>query len=237
LSQHFLDVQVLDYVEEILCSGLVSLNVDQSNDCRQFKIRDKVGLLIIAEILNGNLYLPEKKLQFKNFLNGINKKYKLNFFYIINLNEFSLNTAWVIGFLDTEGSLSARIVNNGKYLSVNLTFSQAYSSELISKLAAICNGTYSLSKHNYWEVSISFTKFPITVLPYISKYKLQTKRQYIFKYWSEINRPAIQKVYLTAEGHLKMTKLADKIQYIHQNYFLIARNSLGKVTIKDELAY
>jgi len=93
LSQHFLDVQVLDYVEEILCSGLVSLNVDQSNDCRQFKIRDKVGLLIIAEILNGNLYLPEKKLQFKNFLNGINKKYKLNFFYIINLNELSLNTA------------------------------------------------------------------------------------------------------------------------------------------------
>ena len=63
ITQSSLDAQVLFFIKKNLGFGVVRLQ-DKNNKTHCFRVRDKQGLLNIISILNGNLFLESRKVQF-----------------------------------------------------------------------------------------------------------------------------------------------------------------------------
>ena len=113
LTQASVDAQILFYVKKQLGFGSVSVQ-DKINKTHHFRVRDKKNLLTLINIFNGNLLTKYKINQFKLWVEGFNKVYKMNIQVVETKQVVSLDNALLSGFIDAEGCFTSSILTSKK---------------------------------------------------------------------------------------------------------------------------
>lgn len=99
ITQSSIDAQILFYIKKQLGFGSVSLQ-DKVNKTHHFRVRDKNNILKLIQIFNGNILTKFKLNQFKLWMWGFNKIYKMDILCIEPKHKLNLDNAWLSGFTD-----------------------------------------------------------------------------------------------------------------------------------------
>ena len=86
------DASVLFYIKKKLGFGVVRIQ-DKVKNNHCFKVNDEKGLFNLISILNGNLFLDTKQVEFKLWIDAYNKKYGTTLVYLKNNNKNNKNKA------------------------------------------------------------------------------------------------------------------------------------------------
>ena len=75
VTQSTEDVQVLEYISNVLGIGRVSTQ-DKGNNTSRWRVRDRKGLALVIAILNGTLCTEKRRSEFIGFLSAYNHYYR-----------------------------------------------------------------------------------------------------------------------------------------------------------------
>jgi len=237
ITQNLQDIQVLYYIKKELGFGKVLIRNEPHINVGVFYVTSELNFYKLITIFNGNLCSNYKKEQFKKWLSVFNTQYNRNVEFNPRLVKPSLNTAWLSGFIDAEGSFTGRV----KYCRTSqfkkaphLTFSLSQ-----KEFSILFNIRELFLPYNSFEITIpqiptsqknirydkswdgwqlhisSFVKLK-EVRNYINLYNLKTKKQISYLRWSKIHNMVLNKEHLTLIGLDKITQLCSKIN----NHFL-----------------
>lgn len=128
ITQSSLDSQVLFKIKSTLGFGSV-FKQDKNSNTHHYRVRRKEHILIIINIFNGNMLLNKTFLKFSEWVVAYNIKYKANITILAkNPINFSLLSAWLMGFLEAEGCFNIYIIrdplNNIKKVRIRFMLSQ-----------------------------------------------------------------------------------------------------------------
>jgi hypothetical protein len=100
------DPKVLYKIKNYL--GFGSVYVDKKGYWT-LRIRNKVGLLKIANLLNGKLVLDKRLAQYKIWVDALNTKYNASLVAITQPALLSWQNSWLTGFADADGSFNIQL--------------------------------------------------------------------------------------------------------------------------------
>jgi len=214
ITQSSIDAQVLFYIKKALGFGVVRIQ-DKSKNTHCFRVRDKGGLIKLINIFNGNIFLTNRKEQFKLWLYAFNKKYKMNILYLDNRFKPSLNDSWLSGFTDAEGCFTCSICQN-KSKTANLVrlryiLSQKGNSADMNYLANIVDGKkHYVKSYDGYNVVVNTTKL-LPIIKYFNFYSLKTKKNIVYFNWIKIHKLVINKEHNNAKGIALITKYKNNL--------------------------
>ena len=235
ITQTLNDVQILYYIKKELGFGKVLIRSEKNRNVGVFYVTSEKNFFKLITIFNGNLSTLYKKEQFKNWLNTFNNQYNKNILFIDRLVSLSLNSGWISGFIDAEGSFTGRVkkcitykLKKGPHLTFSVSQKELY---IIKELRRILiNEEFGFKNINYdksWNGWVfhcsSFIKLKV-IRNYFSRYKLKTKKLLAFQKWCLIHDMVLNKEHLTLEGLNKIDLLTKKIN--DYNYKLKKLNKL-----------
>lgn len=117
-----------------------------------YSVRNKEGLLKVAEILNGKLVLTKRLDQYKIWVEALNQKYKTSLVPLTSPATPSWNNAWLTGFADAEGSfnilLNVRKDSGKQRLRLRFYLDQSYSLESMQALNHWLGGSLHFKQKN-----------------------------------------------------------------------------------------
>jgi hypothetical protein len=201
ITQSSVDCQILFYIKKNLGFGSVSVQ-DKNNGTHQFRVREKLALEAIINIFNGNIATEKTLLRFTEFVHGYNLIYKTNITVKKELKMVTLTDAWLTGFTDAEGCFNVTItapeslttpfseIPKKAGTEVQLTTCNLQNTRirfryilslkgekpLLTNLSLLLNGKVSLLKsYNGYNMAVSTTNLG-TILTYLKKYPLKTKK-------------------------------------------------------------
>lgn len=201
ITQSSVDCQILFYIKKKLGFGSVSVQ-DKNNGTHQFRVREKLALEAIINIFNGNIATEKTLLRFTEFVHGYNLIYKTNITVKKELKMVTLTDAWLTGFTDAEGCFNVTItapeslttpfseIPKKAGTEVQLTTCNLQNTRirfryilslkgekpLLTNLSLLLNGKVSLLKsYNGYNMAVSTTNLG-TILTYLKKYPLKTKK-------------------------------------------------------------
>ena len=224
LDQHSKDFAFLSNLRKSLGYGRV-IKYNNGRMGRLF-IGNEENLLRIIHLLNGNLCIPARREQFRNFLLMYNEKYKRNILFKNYGPKVSLDTAWLSGFTDAEGCFMLDIhrKRNGN-VSCQARFSITQKTEPIIKdicdlfrtSGAASSKNTRLDKSWYgYEFYVGNKKSRVELIRYLQRYKLKTKKRIAFLIWRNGHDLMLKKVHLTVEGYKTLEGLCKKIKKINR---------------------
>ena len=214
VTQSSSDAQILFYIKKQLGFGSVSLQ-SISSKTHHYRVRNKKGILALIKIFNGNIQTKSKNIQFKEWIYAYNKIYNENVVFIDNINNINLNNSWLSGFTDAEGCFTISVLKNAKYNStqviVRYIISQKEEFELLNKISLLVGGkVHSVKSYNGYNMVVNLTKLK-TIINYLTKNKLKTKKYINYFNWLKVYNLVITKQHLTAFGLIKVKILKEKI--------------------------
>ena len=109
ITQNLQDIQVLYYIKKELGFGKVIIRNEPHRNVGVFYVTSENNFYKLITIFNGNLCSNYKKEQFKQWLSVFNTQYNRNVELTQSVVKPSLNTAWLSGFIDAEGSFTGRV--------------------------------------------------------------------------------------------------------------------------------
>lgn len=199
ITQQSNDAQVLFLIKKFVGFGSVKIqdykivNNKKVSKTHHYRVREKKGLLKIIELFNGNLVTARYRLKFNEWVNRFNSTYNEEIKIIDNSLEPSLNNAWLSGFTDAEGCFTISITNR---VFVRFILSQKGENELMQKIASLLNGKiHYLPSYDGYNMVVNLLKL-ITIINYIKKYPLKTKKSLSFKKWIVVYKKIIRKEHL-----------------------------------------
>lgn len=226
ITQSTEDLTILNYIQENLGFGKV---IKQGKRTSRFVVQDLTNLHLIILLFNGNIVLPTRKKNFKDFLDIFNQKvlkgrikafgkclpveaeksgYKLP----------SLSNSWLTGFTDAEGCFTVSFLRNSNAFRLRYIVSQKGDSNLpiLSHLILLFNGGaiegHSV-KSNYSYI-LTDVKACFNVYGYFSKFPLKTKKAISFELWKEIHKDIFKKRHLDLEFRSLLIEKAKKVNFI-----------------------
>ena len=222
ITQKIDDIQVLYYIRKELGFGKVLCRKESHRRVGVFYVSSKENYLKLIHIFNGNLCSIYRDKQFKLWLNAFNKQYKENIKYIDKRVVPCLNTAWLSGFIDAEGSFSGRIkycrtsiLRKAPHLSLTICQKEYFILSLIRKLFIDKDKCISYDKSwKGWRLQIASFKVLTIVIDYINRYSLKTKKKGAYLKFVELHNKIIKKEHLTLSGIENLEKL---MPLINQN--------------------
>jgi len=204
------DINTLYYIQETLGFGKV---ISQSIKTSRYVTQSKREIEIIISLFNGNIILPTRKIQLKNFINGFNSwvvKGNIRLEPVVFIENFilpSLDNSWLAGFTDGEGCFTCSI-GNKKGFSFNYNIAQKGESNIIilKHLCLIFAGG-KVSNHfvkNVYEYRIAGIKACSNIFSYYDKYTLLTKKSLSYTLWKQIHQDLLNKQHLNRDKRLIM---------------------------------
>lgn len=189
VTQSIHDKQVLYKIQSKLGFGTVL--EEPRGAMARFIVQDKVNLMRIALLFNGNLVLPTKQKQFKEWLSwGPN----LPMVPKLSLGCLSLENAWLSGFTDAEGCFTASLSEKSNHIRLNFTLHQngEENKQTLEKLvnlfsAGSINRDKRAKAHYYYR--IMGIKNCYNLYPYFNTYTLLTKKQTVITSGKRCTRP------------------------------------------------
>jgi hypothetical protein len=110
VTQSTEDVQVLEYISNVLGIGRVSTQ-DKGNNTSRWRVRDRKGLALVIAILNGTLCTEKRRSEFIGFLSAYNRYYRESIPLVESTVLPGLNDAWLSGFTYAEGCFSVSVIS------------------------------------------------------------------------------------------------------------------------------
>lgn len=216
ITQSSLDAQVLFFIKKNLGFGVVrhATHKDKNNKTHCFRVRDKEGLFKIISILNGNIFMETRKIQFKSFIAAYNKVYKQSIVYIDNkykpeMRSIHLMVDYVEPFTDAEGCFTCSVIDrpkDGGLVRLRYILSQKGNFEEMQYLGDLLNGkTHYLKSYDGYNMTVNTTKRVACslVIKYFYTHPLKTKKSIVYFNWNTIathNKLVMDKNHLTEEG-------------------------------------
>lgn len=174
------DPQVLFKIKKHFKFGSVFID---SEGYWSYTVKQKEDLLFLIHVFNGNLFLAKRIVQFGKWVLLFNKKYNTNIQPIQKPIVFDLNSQWLTGFADADGSfgllLQVRKHTNTDRLRVRFYLDQAYSKECLGKIKKVIGGTISNKGKNnlyYERLMVETFKGAAVLVEYFKKFPPLTKR-------------------------------------------------------------
>jgi hypothetical protein len=214
VTQSTIDSQVLFMIKKNLGFGTVSVQ-SKLNNTHQYRVRDKINLLKIINIFNGNLITKAKIIQFKSFLENFNNKYNTNIIFIECNKKVTLDNAWLSGFTDAEGCFTSSIylskLTNKHIVTVRYVISQKDDIEFSKYLAKLISGyvTY-IKSYNGYNTVVNHSKLNL-ILKYIKTYPLKTKKYVSYLKWLKVYSLVKAKDHLNSENIERIKSLIKQI--------------------------
>jgi hypothetical protein len=189
ITQSTEDIAILQFIQENLGFGKV---IKQGNRTSRYVVQDLTNLYLIILLFNGNLVLPSRKENFKDFLDNFNQKIvkgKIKTFepiefrisYILPL----LSNSWLSGFTDAEGCFTVSFLKNSNAFRLRYIVSQKGDSNLpiLSSLILLFQAgvieAHSV-KSNYSYI-LSGEKACYNIYDYFYNFPLKTKKAISFE--------------------------------------------------------
>jgi hypothetical protein len=203
ITQSSVDAQILFYIKKQLGFGSVSLQ-DKNNKTHHFRVRDKNNILKIIKIFNGNILTKFKLNQFKLWVEGFNKKYKMDILCLQGKHKLNLDNAWLSGFTDAEGCFTSSVliskITGKTIVTVRYIVSQKNDMEFSKNLADLLNGYIThLKSYNGYNTVVNHGKLN-KILKYLEKNPLKTKKLISYYRWLKIYWLVKNKKHFTPEG-------------------------------------
>lgn len=197
---------------------------DSVSNTHCYRVRDQKGIFTLITIFNrwGVFFTKKSGFQFYTWVNAFNHIYKRN---LLNHTlcsciekNLSLNDAWLSGFTDGEGCFTVTVckeksTKTGSYTQVQVRYivSQKGERELMQKVALLVNGKiHYLGSYDGFNMVVNLTKFS-TIINYLNKYQLKTKKLISYKKWSLVYFLVVSKKHLLPAYTEKIKKLAKSI--------------------------
>lgn len=214
VTQSSVDAQILFYIKKELGFGSVSVQ-DKKNKTHHFRVRDKNNILKLIKIFNGNIITKYKFNQFKVWIEGFNKVYKMNIEFINKAHKLNLDNAWLSGFTDAEGCFTSSMFRSkitGKIVvTVRYIVSQKDDIEFNKDLASIVNGYIThVKSYNGYNTVVNHSKLNI-ILNYLHNNSLKTKKLISYQKWLKIYWLVKNKKHYTPEGLIVIKFLSNQI--------------------------
>jgi len=225
ITQNISDIQVLYHIKKELGFGKVLIRKEENRNVGVFYVSSKENFTKLIFIFNGNLSTKYKKQQFKEWLNIYNKQYSMNVSFKDQLIQPNLNTAWISGFVDAEGSFYGRVkschtskLKKAPHLTFQVSLKEL---EIIKalrnaflniKTSDLKNVGYDKSWDGWTFHCSSFSKLKL-IRNYFSRYKLKTKKSLSYTKWCKIHNMVLNKEHLTLEGLNKIDLLTKDINH------------------------
>lgn len=226
ITQQSNDAQILFLIKKSLGFGSVSIqdykiiNNKKIPKTHHYRVRDKKGLLRIIELFNGNLLTEKYRLKFIAWVNRYNLIYNENISVKPYNLELSLNNTWLSGFSDAEGYFTISLRNNNPSLFiVRFIISQKSEKQLMENIAKLVDGKISyLKSYDGYNMTINLLKLN-TIINYVKKYPLKTKKNLSFKKWYIVYKKIIKKEHLVMDEH-QINQLRQYIKTINKDVLL-----------------
>lgn len=211
ITQSSIDAQILFYIKKNLGFGSVSVQ-DKKNKTHHFRVRDKKNILKLIQLFNGNILTKYKINQFKVWVDGFNKKYKMNIKLVECNKKVKLDNAWLSGFTDAEGCFSSSVFTSSKtgktIVTVRYFISQKDDIEFSKQVATLLDGyIVHIKSYNGYNTVVNFSKLA-KIIKYLDKYSLKTKKLISYRRWLKIHALVKNKKHFTVEGLIIIKFLA-----------------------------
>lgn len=203
LTQDLKDINLLYQIKATLGFGKVLTRTTKVLTCTGkhrkvgvFYVTGKDNFIRLAHLFNGNLVTSYKKKQFKAWLSVLNKQYSCFIENIQSDTQPSFKHAWLSGFIDAEGCFAARVKSChtsklGKNVFVDFSISQKQKDVLIL-IRCLFNikGDTNIRFDPSWGGYLFYLgnkKKLVSLINYLNKYHLKTKKNADFLMWSKIH--------------------------------------------------
>lgn len=226
---------ILYHIQEVLGFGKVkkytnNLKKDSSsstspvnNEYYRFIVEDFKHILILANLFNGNLVLPNRSKQLNKWIDVLNNKLDnnnvSNIIFIDQLMLPSLENAWLSGFTDAEGCFNVNIgirkkTLNGHRIILRFLLDQkdAYNTLLnIRNLFGIGQVSLRSETKSVFRYNNNSFKGLIPVINYFNNYPLKTKKSLSLNNWLIVFNMVQNKEHLSIEGLNKIKVITKTI--------------------------
>nr|YP_009517250.1 LAGLIDADG homing endonuclease [Tephrocybe rancida]AYE93178.1 LAGLIDADG homing endonuclease [Tephrocybe rancida] len=231
VTQSTEDIAILQYIQENLGFGKV---IKQGKRTSRYVVQDFSNLHLIILLFNGNIVLPTRKKNFKDFLDKFNpkivKKKNKTYDYASGSGQGiaveyrvshilpSLGNSWLSGFTDAEGCFTVSFLKTSNAFRLRYIVSQKGDSNLpiLSSLILLFQ-TGAIEAHsaksNYSYI-LSGVKACYNVYSYFYNFKLKTKKAISFELWKEIHSSIAKKGHLDLELRDTLIDKAKKVNSI-----------------------
>ena len=207
ISQSTEDIEILNYILKELGFGKIN---KQGQRVSRYIVQDISNLYLIILLFNGNIILPSRKKNFKDFLENFNNKIltgkiktstidKNPINYQVSEIYTSLTNIWLSGFIEAVGHFSARTTLTGKYPKIECKFEivqsqkdhlveaqYSFLSELSEFLKTPLKTFKQNTSHPQYRLRTSNLESNLLLINYLNKYPLFGSKFLDFKSWSEI---------------------------------------------------
>lgn len=203
ITQSSVDAQILFYIKKQLGFGSVSVQ-DKVNKTHHFRVRNKKDILTLIQIFNGNIITKYKINQFKLWIEGFNKVYKMDIKCLDQQHPLNLENAWLSGFTDAEGCFTSSVLTSkvtGKTIvTVRYVVSQKDDIEFNKNLANQIDGYIThIKSYNGYNTVVNHGKLN-KILVYLQNNPLKTKKLISYRRWLKIYLLVKDKKHFTSEG-------------------------------------
>lgn len=203
ITQSSVDAQILFYIKKQLGFGSVSVQ-DKINKTHHFRVRNKKDILTLIQIFNGNIITKYKINQFKLWIDGFNKVYKMNIKCLDQQHQLNLDNTWLSGFTDAEGCFTSSVLTSkvtGKTIvTVRYVVSQKDDIEFSQNLADKINGYIThVKSYNGYNTVVNHGKLN-KIIFYLENNPLKTKKLISYRRWLKIYLLVKDKKHFTPEG-------------------------------------
>ena len=209
ITQHTNDIQILHEIISILKFGKV---IKQGERTSRYIIQDMKCLYLIILLLNGNIVLPSRKIQLKNFIKFFDMriiKMSRNKFLIPQNKKIifldydilpSLTNSWLSGFCDAEGCFTVSLLENSIAYIIRFIVSQKFASNLpILSHLIVLFGCGTIVPHHHkdnFSFVINGSKNCLSIYNYFDTFCLRTKKYNSYLLWKEVHEELLLKNHL-----------------------------------------
>jgi hypothetical protein len=210
ITQHSEDSQVLFNIKKQLGFGNV---YKQNNNCHRYIVQDKVNLIRLIHLFNGNLMFIKKQKQFEKFVIGFNTYYNMNIIILSCKLKPSLNDAWLSGLIDAEGCFNVSVLLDKKIVRIRFIVSQLYEDAILLYIKTLFNcGRLEFNKsNNCTSYVISRIDSLFIINGYLLKYPLHTRKKISYLRWNRILDRLYKKMHKTDKGLQDIHRLSKLI--------------------------
>jgi len=224
ITQSTDDIAILNYIQNNLGFGKV---IKQGKRTSRYVVQDITNLHLIILLFNGNLILPTRKKNFKDFLDIFNQKVlkgkiKDSKIKPVEIQKSKilpcLNNSWLTGFTDAEGCFTVSFLKNSNAFRMRFIVTQKGDSNIpvLSHLILLFQAgaleAHSL-KSNYSYI-LTGSKACFNVYDYFNNFPLKTKKAISFELWKEIHNAITKKEHLELELRNTLIEKAKKVNFI-----------------------
>jgi len=183
--------------------------VKEFDNFSRFIVRDKLSILLLFHLFNGNLHLKHKINQLVEWSILLNSKNDNNLSIITEPVKLSFNNSWFSGFTDAEGCFNVYISKNNKGISLRFIVDQQDGLSLFNQLKDILDsGSIYARKNNNYRFAVTNINKLVLVIDYFNAYVLRSKKQFAFEKWKVIYNCVLNKEHKTLKGMEKLKELS-----------------------------